>query len=468
MLNDMVHEEEYEESSDSQSSLNTTDSEAAVYLRVKPSQFSSDVYKTNGRTFIVQNTEAPHTGAKERETEKHYEFSKIFDAGTDQTEIYTSCVLPYIDAEEDLTILTYGTSGSGKTYTMHGTEQSPGIIGRAIEHIFCHYGNEVKDRPGLKNARGDVMVIQDNNIVVEEAKRHRYIQQFASDDFQPSLNKIRQDHGFERRMNTTTSRSVVIWVSFAEMYNEFVYDLLEAEEPKQIMQKKRKNLKIISNGTNGSAFIKDLTSVHVRNAEDAYAILTAGMQRAKVASTNINCNSSRSHCIFMIDIVMLLYGNVFETISYKFCDLAGSERLKKTDNVGQRLKEAQGINTSLMVLGRCLDTTYQNQQKKAKDVVPFRESKLTTLLQAPLQGKEKIITIVNMCPSKEFLEENLMVLNFSSIAQKIVPCLPKPPKRRNLTRRSTRFTYYVATSSPKTHNYSTESELNFITSENVR
>lgn len=137
----------------------------------------------------------------------------------------------------------------------------------------------------------------------------------------------------------------------------------------------------------------------------------------------------------MVDIIKYNAPDIFTHISYKFCDLAGTERLGKTGNKGTRLKEAQQINKSLMVLGRCLDAAYNNQNKKHLHIIPYRESKLTMLLQASLQGKEKITMIVNISPTEEYFEENINVLSFSSIARNIV-YKPEEEKRKH-----TRFSW---------------------------
>lgn len=140
---------------------------------------------------------------------------------------------------------------------------------------------------------------------------------------------------------------------------------------------------------------------------------------------------------------------VYELSSYKFCDLAGAERISKTGNVGERLKEAGGINTSLLVLGRCLESVQNNQKKGAhKDVVPVRESKLTFLLQSSLTGKEKFVMIVNLLPTAECFEENINVLHFGSIANNIIT---KKTKAKRFSRASARYSYFMhhAVNSPK-------------------
>jgi kinesin family protein 20 len=141
-------------------------------------------------------------------------------------------------------------------------------------------------------------------------------------------------------------------------------------------------------------------------------------------------------------------GMEYQLSSFKFCDLAGAERTKKTGNMGDRLKEAGGINNSLLVLGRCLEAVNQNQTKDNKKhpdrVVPVRDSKLTFLLQSSLTGHEKFVMIVNLYPTADFFEENLNVLKFGSIANQIVV---KKPEIRTFKRQSSRYSYLMQHSS---------------------
>jgi len=162
------------------------------------------------------------------------------------------------------------------------------------------------------------------------------------------------------------------------------------------------------------------TSVFVTSSEEALRLLRLGQQRSTYASTSVNANSSRSHCVFTVDILKYNRSGITTQSSYKFCDLAGSERVNNTGTSGLRLKEAKNINTSLMVLGRCLDAASTVQKKKNADIIPYRDSKLTMLLQAALLGKEKLAMIVTITPLDKYYEENLNVLNFASIAKNII------------------------------------------------
>lgn len=405
---------------------------ASVYLRLRPLAKVCSNYAVQDNVLKVRATESITTNNKDME-EKHYEFTDIFKDSTTQMEIYEQCVRPSIQNEENITVMAYGTSGSGKTYTMHGTENEAGVVQRAITHIFTKYANLIHESPLVKFDRGNMTMMMDSNIQDEIQLRNKYVQHYKNKKkWELQCRQIQQEHKLESF--TDQSRHVFVWMSFVEIYNENVHDLLSTH----VMTTKRKNLKIFAN--DGNSFVKDLISVHVRNESEAFAVMQYGLEQVEYAATNVNANSSRSHCVLIMNVCHFAPPDGFWSLTYRFCDLAGSERLKKTENTGNRLKEAQSINTSLMILGRCLDLLYQNQQAKSKEVVPYRESKLTMLLQKPLIGGEKITTIVNMAPNIDYLEENLHVLGFASIAHKI---LYKPTKAAAQKRRSTRFTIFV-------------------------
>ena len=244
-----------------------------------------------------------------------------------------------------------------------------------------------------------------------------------------------------------------VWVSFAEIYNENIYDLLSNE-----CQKRRPVLKLGAD-SHGRAFIRGLKTICVNSGSEAYQVMMAGQYNLKVAATALNARSSRSHCIFTIHLLKYYVENNPDGVkmsTFSFCDLAGSERLKKTLNVGDRLKEAQNINTSLLVLGRCLKSIYESQaiRNRHEHVGPFRESKLTRLFQTALSGKEEIALIVSVNPIPNLYIETQNVLNFSAIAKKIVIESKKIKRRMS----HTRFSQIVANSVKSSTDW-TETEL---------
>ncbi|OAV94572.1 hypothetical protein PTTG_26928 [Puccinia triticina 1-1 BBBD Race 1] len=244
-----------------------------------------------------------------------------------------------------------------------------------------------------------------------------------------------------------------IWISYAEVYNEKVYDLLDtllesssssgatfqsftANLADQASHSggviKRKPLTLKHDKANGNKYIHGLTEIRVRTAEEAKILLRHGQVNRTVFSTYANRTSSRSHGIFTIKVIKLpknmqLSESMLSaaTVSrLSIVDLAGSERTRNTQTTGQRLKEAGNINKSLMVLGQCMETLRKNQEQKEKNrkmtIVPFRHSKLTELFQSFFTGEGKTVMIVNVNPCDTGFDENSHVMKFSAVASEVV------------------------------------------------
>lgn len=342
-------------------------------------------------------------------------------------------------------ICSYGVSSSGKTYTILG-EKSAGIVPRALTQIFIEYEKIIAPYPYIKVNNDQIAILDDAGVdaeidltdkVLKEYRKHK--KSHLSDDW---IVDIRNDHNFQPKDLGPHNQTIFIWVSFVEIYNEKIIDLLELSKPGTV----KRQLKIISNG--GNSYVLGLSWLHVSKLEHAFELLQQGLRKVNYASTGLNSNSSRSHTIFTINMISECDSS-YEFSSFKFCDLAGAERISKTGNVGDRLKEAGTINKSLVVLGRCLDAQLHNQKPNVKkEIVPVRESKLTFLLQGSLMGHAKFVMIVNLLPTIEFYEENVNVLHFGSIANKIVT---KKIEARKFSRCSSRYTYFMqhAVGSPK-------------------
>ncbi|XP_023165202.1 kinesin-like protein subito [Drosophila hydei] len=414
-------ESEYTKTGDEGGSIDSEiETGPQVFLRLRPVESPSKLYVISdcGNVLITSAATNEYSSNNVNRMEKHYSFTNIFDSQVGQRDIYDKCVGPRIIDEECVTIMAYGTSGSGKTYTLLGDSVRAGIIPRALEHIFTLYNKQVYTAAKLKliNAR---MVILEDDVTIKEMQIRRQLLALCP-DMQAQHQRLKQvihgDHEFEEK--PAEEVSVMIWVSFVEIYNELVYDLLTLPPRQQNLEARRKNLKIVCN--KGQVFIKGLTSIFVRSSEEALKLLRLGQQRLTYASTAVNTNSSRSHCVFTVDVLKYHRTGMTTQNTYKFCDLAGSERVDKTGTIGSRLKEAQSINTSLMVLGRCLDAASSIKKKANADVIPYRDSKLTMLLQAALLGKERLAMIVTVTPLDKYYEENLNVLSFASIAKNIL------------------------------------------------
>ncbi|GFW35619.1 kinesin-like protein KIF20A [Trichonephila clavipes] len=204
-----------------------------------------------------------------------------------------------------------------------------------------------------------------------------------------------------------------IWVSFIEIYNEYIYDLLQPN----INQRAKLSL---AEDQNGDVYIKGAREIYVANSTEAIKLLNVGRRNLRIASTKLNYQSSRSHCIFTVKVARVYdddNGTTGRVNRISFCDLAGSERAAKSQTSGMRLKEAGYINTSLMVLGRCLDQLRLNQTARDKKMIPFRESKLTRLFSNHFLGKGKAVMIANASPCEYTFDETLNVLRFSALAK---------------------------------------------------
>ncbi|XP_012240128.1 kinesin-like protein KIF20A isoform X2 [Bombus impatiens] len=410
-----------------------------VYLRMKPfpkklklSEEQQDAYKIINSTTLFTRlpTLDNNTSCFKRSNStdivcRKFTFTKTFGPETTQLELFEQSIkqqmIDFLNGQ-NCTIMTYGTTNSGKSYTLQGTTTSPGIVPRCLEFVFSNI--TPKSTPSYKPMNHCDIVILDPLERAQELEIKTKLLTFASVDKYQFINaykdmqKLLQEES-PIRPSQCIGAHYSVWVSFAEIYNEIVYDLLSNE-----CQKKRTPLKLATDA-HGRTFIKGLKTVCVNSGSEAYQVLMAGQYNLKVAATALNARSSRSHCIFTIKLLKYYIENdpsSVEVSTFAFCDLAGSERLKKTLNIGDRLKEAQNINTSLLVLGRCLKTIHDGQLSKQKieHIGPFRESKLTRLFQKALSGKEHIILIVNINPIPNLYIETQNVLNFSAIAKKIV------------------------------------------------
>ncbi|XP_046746104.1 kinesin-like protein KIF20A isoform X2 [Diprion similis] len=440
-LESLFEDEELESRilSSSAPSLSVLGDTVKVYLRLRPFPVKMRPTKQQQEAYEIINsttllTRLPRLDSntsslkrsKESETVlRKFTFTQTFGPEITQLQLFDMGIKQQMNeflAGRNSTVMSYGTTNAGKSFTLQGTTVSPGIIPRALEFVF----NQINPRstPYYKPVYNTDVVSLDANERAQEMELKTKLLSFGSIDKNQYIQAYRamqqqlQDES-PLKPNETSDANYAIWVSFAEIYNETIFDLLSND-----CQKKRPPLKLATDSS-GKAFIKGLKTVCVNSASEAYQLLMAGQYNLKVAATALNTRSSRSHCVFTIKVLKYHKENSpadVEVSSFSFCDLAGSERLKKTLNEGERLKEAQNINTSLLVLGRCLKSIFEVQTSKSKqDIIgPFRESKLTRLFQSALSGKEHIALIVNVNPVPNLYVETQNVLNFSAIAKQIV------------------------------------------------
>ncbi|KIH65411.1 kinesin motor domain protein [Ancylostoma duodenale] len=330
-------------------------------------------------------------------------------------------------------------TGSGKTYTMTGkpTAEETGLLPRTLDVVFNSIDNQV-DRcvfyPNGRNGFG-IRSKVDAHLARKKAELER---------LQVS-NEI-ENRYMERRVVPGYNDNYVcaVFVSYVEIYNNYCYDLLE---PRSVLTKHDTRVDI-----NNMVYVDGAQEVEVETSDEALALFCKGEERRRTSDTVLNKESSRSHSVFTIRLVMAPFetsgfaiypdddpnGIVVSQLS--LVDLAGSERTKRTNNVGDRLAEAASINKSLMVLRQCIDKLRRNQRLGSFETVPYRDTKLTMLFKNFFEGSGKIRMIICANPKPADFEENLNVLAFAEESQTVqvtragdrleIDCGSRPPVPR--------------------------------------
>ncbi|XP_057457693.1 kinesin-like protein KIN-14N [Lotus japonicus] len=333
-----------------------------VFCRVRP-LLPDESCSTEGKIFSYPSSlETSGRGIDLAQNgQKHsFSFDKVFTPEASQDEVFveiSQLVQSALDGYK-VCIFAYGQTGSGKTYTMMGRPGHPeekGLIPRSLEQIF-------------------------------QAKQSQ------------------QPQGWKYEMQ----------VSMLEIYNETIRDLISTNRSSSDSTRSENGTPgkqyAIKHDANGNTHVSDLTVVDVHSAKEVAFLLNQAANSRSVGKTQMNEQSSRSHFVFTLRI----YGVNESTDTQvqgvlNLIDLAGSERLSKSGSTGDRLKETQAINKSLSSLS---DVIFALAKKD--DHVPFRNSKLTYLLQPCLGGDSKTLMFVNISPDPSSVSESLCSLRFAS------------------------------------------------------
>ncbi|XP_042198029.1 kinesin-like protein KIF21B [Callorhinchus milii] len=360
-----------------------------VALRIRPQSGKEKVEGCHICTLVTPGEPQVILGK-----DKAFTFDFVFDTEARQEEIYNACVYKLVDGcfeGYNATVFAYGQTGSGKTYSM-GTGfdlnisvEEKGIIPRAIKHLFLG----IKERKQAAQSLG------------------------------------------------TSPPEFKVSAQFLELYNEEILDLFDGA--RGMDSRYRKGNIRIHEDANGSIYTTGVTSRNVTSEEEMMQCLKVGALSRTTASTQMNAESSRSHAIFTIHIYQMrlcsraemVNGEVngvehdappvneYETLTAKFhfVDLAGSERLKRTGATGERAKEGISINCGLLSLGNVISAL--GDQSKKNHHVPYRDSKLTRLLQDSLGGNSRTIMIACISPSDRDFMETLNTLKYANRARNI-------------------------------------------------
>eukprot|EP01124_Arcella_intermedia_P025828 TRINITY_DN4706_c0_g1_i9.p1 TRINITY_DN4706_c0_g1~~TRINITY_DN4706_c0_g1_i9.p1 ORF type:complete len:616 (+),score=104.72 TRINITY_DN4706_c0_g1_i9:54-1901(+) len=331
-----------------------------VVIRVKPTHESEDTIWTYFQKEIRDDTYA-------------FSFDKIFSPESSTYEIFKEVALPIIDASlEGIngTIFAYGQTSSGKTHTMVGSPSCPGVIPLSIDHIF-------------------------------------------------------------KKIESSLDREFLVRLSYMEIYNEIITDLLR---PANSHLKIREDMQ--------GPFVESLTQEFVTSVEEINGLFCKGQANRHIGETAMNEKSSRSHTVFTMVIesrkvpergrmalneikniqiggrregkASMIAGEDRRLAMLNLVDLAGSERIKDTRAEGVRLAEGVSINTSLLHLGTVIQSLSEKQSH-----IPFRQSKLTRILQPALGGNGKTAIICTVTPATQYRDDTRATLFFADKAKSI-------------------------------------------------
>ncbi|XP_075893594.1 kinesin-like protein KIF13B isoform X4 [Nelusetta ayraudi] len=256
-------------------------------------------------------------------------------------------------------IFAYGQTGSGKSYTMMGSVEQPGLIPRLCSSLFSRTVKETQE-----------------------------------------------------------GESFTVEVSYMEIYNEKVRDLLDPKGSRQALRVREHNVL--------GPYVDGLSRLAVAGYKDIESLMSEGNKSRTVAATNMNEESSRSHAVFNIILTHTLMdlrsGTCGEKVSkLSLVDLAGSERAAKTGAAGERLKEGSNINKSLSTLGLVISALAdQGAGKNKNKFVPYRDSVLTWLLKDSLGGNSRTAMVATISPSADNYDETLSTLRYADRAKSIV------------------------------------------------
>ncbi|KAL7248233.1 hypothetical protein ACSBR2_003026 [Camellia fascicularis] len=325
-----------------------------------PVAISCNVHKRE--VAVIQNAANKHLG-------KSFVFDKVFGPKSQQKDLFEQAIAPIVNEALEgynCTIFAYGQTGTGKTYTMEGEGRKQksgefhndvGMIPRAVQQIF------------------DTL----------EAQNAEYSMK----------------------------------VTFLELYNEEITDLLVPDEvSKSLDDKSRKPIALMEDAK-GAVFVRGLEGRVVCTADEIYKILEEGSGRKHTADTLLNKQSNRSHSIFSITIHTKEFSiegiELIKCGKLNLVDLAGAENILRSGAREERARrEAGEINKSLLTLGRVINALVDQSVH-----VPYRDSKLTRLLRDSLGGKTKTCIIATISPSIYWLEETLSTLEYAYRAKNI-------------------------------------------------
>ncbi|XP_047518193.1 kinesin-like protein KIF18A isoform X1 [Pieris napi] len=305
--------------------------------------------KEETRPLFYQGVQQPNKNFLKRANK---ELKFVFDdvcgqeaSNQDVFETTTKEIISSLMEGYNCSVFAYGATGAGKTFTMIGTQENPGITYLTMEHLFY------------------------------------------------TIYSFKKDRDFD------------IGVSYIEVYNENVYDLLKPSSTPLQLREDSKN----------GVMVAGLSLHSIKTARELLNVLEDGNKNRTQHPTDANAESSRSHAVFQVYVKMRYkISSQLRMVKLSMIDLAGSERASASGCKGDRFKEGANINKSLLSLGNCI-----NKLADGSNYIPYRDSKLTRLLKDSLGGNCKTVMIANVSPSNITYEDTYNTLKYAARANKI-------------------------------------------------
>ncbi|CAK1592908.1 unnamed protein product [Parnassius mnemosyne] len=421
----------------SKQNLATTERDPVqVYCRLRPMQRETDISCMkiiSCNTVLLTPPSTALSYRNENTKTMKYTFKEVFPPETSQQEVFDKVALPLVEGlikGKNGLLFTYGVTGSGKTFTMTGEPNNCGILPRCLNVIFKTINDFQAHKYVFKPDKMNMFDIQNEaEAMLERQQELHKFKLGKKNNSNPDLAMSTSD--LTKVDGVNEDNQYAVFVSYVEIYNNSVFDLLEDGPPIS----KNLPVKIIREDAAHNMYVHGVTEIEIKSAEEAFDAFYLGLKRKRMAHTNLNAESSRSHSVFTIRLVqapvdemgeaVIQNKNVLSISQLSLVDLAGSERTNRTKNTGQRLREAGNINKSLMTLRTCLEALRENQINGTNNMVPYRESKITLLFKNFFEGEGQVRMIVCANPRAEDYDETLQVMRFAEMAAEVEVAKPQ-------------------------------------------
>ncbi|EGZ05092.1 hypothetical protein PHYSODRAFT_248580 [Phytophthora sojae] len=337
-----------------------------VFIRIRPLIERENSQERCAGTHSIRATDHQSIEVRTSESTIKCTYDAVFDHTFSQEQVYDrvrECTQSFLQGFNS-TLFAYGQTGSGKSFTMFGAETD-----------LSRY------RPGLQNSQAGIIP--------------RAIKEI-----------------FAATVQMEADAQATVFCSFVQIYNEQIFDLLrdtQMNAPLEIHEDRKNDI-----------FVEGLSEYAVRSVSDCLQLLQCGEQNRAVRSTHMNQVSSRSHSVFQLLLEQRRKDGTVLKSKFNLVDLAGSEKWNMgTEMQDHHISEMTNINLSLHTLGRCI-AALSSKSTGGPTHVPYRDSKLTRLLQDSLGGNTKTKIIATLSPSIDCVEESISTLKFADRAKKVM------------------------------------------------